>query len=382
VEIRSLDPDDLDAARDLWVRAFGPRDDADGAWRPPMLAAIAEGRMLGVYDGARLAATGFYHSFEQWWYGRAVPMGGVAGVCVAPEDRGRGVGRLLTGGLIERMDGLPLSALYPATAPVYRSAGYEHAGAQYHVTLAPGPLRTLTSGTTGVREAGPGDHAEVRALLGRLHAEARHCGPIDRGESHLRDALAAGDVFTYLAADGFLAYRWDGGNERLVVHRCVAGSAETARALWAVVGSGSSIARTVRACVAADDPLLWLLRDRSADDLRRVGWMLRVLDAPAAVAARGFPPGVTVDVPLLVEDPQRPGNAGGWRLSVDGGKGRLERAPERDDATRLPARGLAALYAGLPMATLRGAGIAAGPVAADPLLDAAFRANAFMLDYF
>ena len=47
-----------------------------------------------------------------------------------------------------------------------------------------------------------------------------------------------------------------------------------------------------------------------------------------------------------------------------------------------PVRGLAALYAGVPMATLRGAGIAAGPVDADPLLDAAFRANAFMLDYF
>ena len=30
---------------------------------------------------------------RQWWYGRAVPMAGVAGVKVAPEDRGRGVGR-------------------------------------------------------------------------------------------------------------------------------------------------------------------------------------------------------------------------------------------------------------------------------------------------
>ena len=84
MEIRSLDPGDTDAAHDLRIRAFGPRDDD---WRPPMPAAIAENRMLGVYDGARLAATGLHHSFEQWWHGRAVPMGGVAGVCVAPEDR-------------------------------------------------------------------------------------------------------------------------------------------------------------------------------------------------------------------------------------------------------------------------------------------------------
>jgi predicted acetyltransferase len=381
VEIRSLDPDDLDAVRDLWTRAFGPRSDGDG-WRPPMVLAISENRMLGVYDGSRLAATGFYHAFEQWWHGRAVRMGGVAGVCVAPEDRNRGVGRRLTNGLLELMDGLPLSALYPATAPVYRSAGYEHAGARHRVTLPPGPLRTLTPGPVGVREAGPGDAAHVTALLRRLHAEARHCGPIDRGEAYVRGVLANDDVFTYLADDGFLAYGWADGNERLIVHRCVAGSAETARALWAVVGSGSSIARTVTANVGPDDPLLWLLRDRSEDDLRRAVWMLRVLDAPAAVAARGYPPGVSVDVPLVIDDVHRPGNSGGWRLTVDDGTGRLERAPEADDATRLPARGLAALYAGIPMATLRGAGIVTGPAKADPLLDTAFSANPFMLDYF
>jgi predicted acetyltransferase len=110
--------------------------------------------------------------------------------------------------------------------------------------------------------------------------------------------------------------------------------------------------------------------------------MLRVLDAPAAVAARGFPAAVSVDVPLVVADEQRPGNAGSWRLVVGAGQGHLERAPEERDATRLPARGLAALYAGVPMATLRGAGIVTGGDAADPLLDAVFATTPFMLDYF
>jgi predicted acetyltransferase len=380
VEIRSLDPDDLDAVRDLWVRAFGPFS-GDG-WRTRHLLTAQEGRMLGVYDGSRLVASGFFHAFEQWWHGRAVPMGGVAAVCVSPEDRGRGVGRRLTSGLLDLMDGRPLSALYPATAPVYRSAGYEHAGAQYRVTLPLGPLRALASGPVPVRRAGPGDAAHVTALLRRLHAEARHSGPIDRGEAYLRGLLENEDVFAYLAEDGFLAYGWDGGNERFIVYRCVAGSADTARALWAVVGSGSSIAHTALANIAPDDPLLWLLRDRSADDVRRVAWMLRVLDAPAAVAARGFPSAVSADVPLVIDDVRCPRNAGAWRLTVTGGRGRLERAPEDHDATHLPARALAALYAGVPMATLRGAGIVTGPGAADPLLDAAFAATPYMLDYF
>lgn len=381
VEIRSLEPGDVDAVGDLWLRAFGPA--AGGDRRGQALLAVSENRILGVHDGSRLVATAFYHAFDQWWHGRAVPMGGVAAVCVSPEDRGRGVGRLLAGGLLELMEGRPLSALFPATVPVYRSAGYEHAGAQHRVTLPLEALRTLAPARARarVRRAGPGDAAEVTALLRRLHTEARHSGPIDRGEAYVRGVLANDDVFTYLADDGFLAYAWEGG-EAFVVHRCVAGSTETARALWAIVGSGSSMARTAHAVIAPDDPLLWLLRDRSVDDLRRVNWMLRVLDAPAAIAARGFPAAVSVDVPLVIDDAHRPRNAGGWRLTVEGGKGRLERAPEKGGATRLPVRGLAALYAGVPMATLRGAGIAAGPVAADPLLDAAFRANAFMLDYF
>jgi predicted acetyltransferase len=378
VEIRALDPGDLDAVHDLWVRAFGPRgDDGDRTLR-----AIQEGRILGVYDGPRIAGTGYYHAFEQWWHGRAVPMGGVGGVCLAPEDRGRGVGRRLAEALLDLMDGRPLSALFPATAPVYRSVGYEHAGGQYHLTLPPEPLRTLAAGPVKVRRAGPADAPEVTALLRRLHANARHGGPIDRGEDYIRDVLGDERVFSYLADDGFLAYGWHDGTERLVVRRCVAGSAETARALWSVVGSGSSIAKTVEAVVAPDDPLLWLLRDRSEDDLRRVGWMLRVLDAPAAVAARGFPAAVSADVPLVIEDEQRPGNAGAWRLRVAAGEGRLERAPEEPEAVRLPARGLAGLYAGVPMATLRGAGVAGGDDAADPVLDAVFAATPFMLDYF
>ena len=49
----------------------------------------------------------------------------------------------------------------------------------------------------------------------------------------------------------------------------------------------------------------------------------------------------------------------------------------------LSARGLAALYAGTPVATLRRAGLAdGGSPAADAALDGAFAATPFMLDGF
>ncbi len=380
METRLVDPDDLDALLDLRARAFGPGHVEHR--RRGALEDVATGRLLGVYDGTRLVASATHFVFDQWWLGRAVPMGGVAAVCVAPEERGRGVGRLLAAGLLTSMIGLPLSALFPATAPVYRAVGYEHAGSQHLVGLRPEALRTLSAGRVPVRRAGPGDAAEVTALLRRLNAEARACGPIDRGEDFFRGILADDDVYTYLADDGFLAYSWSDGDERLTVSRCVAGSHETARTLWSIVGSSSSIAESVSALVEPADPMLWLLRDRSGEAVHRESWMLRVLDAPAAVAARGFPAGVSAEVPLVIDDEWLPANSGGWRLTVDGGEGRLERVPERRDAVRLPTRGLGALYAGVPMATLRRAGVVEGRDGHDPLLDSVFAATPYMLDNF
>ena len=58
-------------------------------------------------------------------------------------------------------------------------------------------------------------------------------------------------------------------------------------------------------------------------------------------------------------------------------------AGQDSSAVTLGARGLAALYAGTPLVTLRQAGLAAGGMAAaDAALDAAFAATPYMLDAF
>jgi predicted N-acetyltransferase YhbS len=404
---------------DLQCRAFGTLAAGQQArWQAELDPVIRDRRCLAAFDGSRVVAVARFHDMTQWWYGRAVPMAGVASVAVAPEDRGRGAGRALVTALLELIAsrGYPLSVLFPSTLPLYRSLGWEIAGTSYEAVIPAHALRSLggPDGTVpgapgqgrdgvGIRRAGPGDAAEAERVLGRVHMAARDCGPTNRDGQDLKLALGGDRYYCYLAADGLLIYTWRKGHDELFVRLAVASSAQTTRALWGIVGSHCWIADTVRAWVGPADPVWWLTREPFADAVDHDDWMLRVVDPAAAIEARGFPPAAELALLLRIADEARPGNSGLWRLAVGGGRGSLRPAGEGGqplaagaplgagaeplavgaEPLAVGARGLAALYGGTPVATLRRAGLAAGgDEAADALLDGAFAARPFMLDRF
>ena len=111
--------------------------------------------------------------------------------------------------------------------------------------------------------------------------------------------------------------------------------------------------------------------------------MLRLLDAPAAIAGRGYPAALDADVPLTLVDPWLARCAGSFRLSVKASSGELHRSDPDPAAVVLGPNGLAALYAGTPMYTLRGAGLATqGNPDDDALLDAVFASRCYLIDNF
>jgi predicted acetyltransferase len=397
--------DDMDAQVDLAEHAFGVYSAGQRAsWTYVAGLRARQGLFLGAFADGGPAGAAMIHDLRQWWVGREVPCAGIASVKVAPELRGRGVGRrLMTAALETAADrGYPLSALFPATMPIYRSLGWELAGGKYQATIPTRSLWTLAApdkdavtaapadpSVPDVRRAGPEDAARIIAIIGRSHQAARDAGPLTWDEGPFRQWLARPDLYSYLAGDdGFAAYRWggDGPHAEVFVERVHAVTPESLRALWAVIASHSSVARTVTALTAPNDPFWWLTAERDATITKRSMWMLRVIDAPAAITARGFPPAVAAAVALEINDLARPANSGTWQLEVADGKGALTPAASaaaRGAALTLGARGLAALYAGTPVATLRLAGLAAGGAPdADAALDAAFAATPYMVDDF
>jgi predicted acetyltransferase len=400
--------DDLDAIIDLARRAFGPGAVADG---PEAVArrrartgqAIADQRVFGAFSDGRMVASATWHDMQQWWHGRSLPMAGVAAVMVAPEFRGRGVGRTLMTEVLDAIArrGYPLSVLYPATTPIYRSLGWEMAGGDYRVSLPARSLRSLltpdisrnTAGTLADEPAAgrhaapfaratPDDAEAVIEVVGRAHQLARHSGPNTRDAATVAAWLADSDLYAYLAPDGFLAYRWGSGHE-IQVERIVAATERTLRELWSVVASHSSIADTVTARVGPGDPIFWLTREPDTYLKFHEMWMLRLVDVAAAIAGRGFPLSAQLSLPLSIQDDSREANAGLWELSVTGGRGTLVHAPEATRPLTIGVRGLAALYGGTPMASLRLAGLASGgDPAADSELDGAFGGASYLLDNF
>ena len=395
VDIDDMAPDDFEQAYEARRRSFGSGGLPFAAWRAIYEPAVSDCLALVARDGATVVASARILPLRQWWHGRAVPMGGVGGVVVAPEARGRGVARALMTAVVQRIGerGDPISMLYPATVPLYRSVGWELAGRQRTIEMASSVARTMAddAGQAGrVRRCEKGDGPAIIATLGEVHRSARHSGPIEWDAPQWERSIADPATFTYLAGDdGFVAYGLEdhGHDSVLDVSHLVASSSATTRALWSMVGSGSSTAPTLRASVAPDDPLPWLGREQHVRVRGELWWMLRLVDAGAAIAARGFPAAVTTEIPVQVTDAVLPDNVGDHVIRVGEGRATLDRVDDVPSAPgarlRLDANGMAALYAGVPSWTRRSAGLVHdGSPELDDACDAAFATTAFSLDYF
>jgi predicted acetyltransferase len=382
---RDLTADDLDAAFDVRSRSFGRFSPSLREWwNDVQRESINAHRAIGVFDGERLLAHARFRSYQQFWGGRPMPMGGVAGVVVAPDARGRGVGTRLMTAVAQRSLELGdlVSALYPATIPIYRALGWEVVGAQHRISMSAESLRNLGGKSVTLRTATESDVEPFRKTLHDRYGAQRANGPKLPSESEAREQLTDDGMMSYVTDGGHVVYEWS--NEDLVVSYISADTPEIARALWSVVGSGASIVKNVVAYVAPDDPLHLLLPEEVAHETYLKRWMLRVMDVPKAVSARGFSPAVTGSAAVALQDPLLPGNSGSWQLEVSAGRAELIPSEARKASLLLGPNGFAALYAGTPVHVLRTAGLASGgePVG-DELLDAAFAGPpAYLLEYF
>lgn len=372
--IRRLTPADRERAHALRGQVFAVHPapfDADEVYVP-------DDRRVGAFVDGELAGVASVWDLGQYYGQRRVACGGVAGVAVAPEWRRRGLGsELLQRALGEmRARGEAISTLYPLTAPLYRHLGWEFAGVWLRrrvptVRLAelPAPARP-----TVVRRAGPEDREAMAAVA--ACAAVPHNGNLGRSTTFNRRRLALdGDEQAFVAhrdgdTVGYLVYRHrptadDAGLYRYRVDDLIALDLDAEIALWRLLGQGAPAADLVEFVSRPADPLLLALReDALTAPPRTWHWMTRLVDAPAAVAARGYRRQATATVHLDLSDPNGPWHSGPHVLEVAGGDGRLQPGGRGDVSVDVGA--LAAIWTGWARpADLAGVGRLRGASAAD-----------------
>ena len=391
-DLRLLTLDDLPASWEMTRIAFGADREAPPGWlgdRPGRLN-------WGIFDAGRLVAKATDRAQEHWFGGRLVPATGIAGVAVEPELRGTGLAReVLTHLLTAARDrGAVIATLFRTTPALYRRLGCEDVGALTWTAVPATSLAALERpADVTLRPAEPGD---VPAVLEAYRTVARagnglleRSGPLF--DNSAETVLSVQDGLTVAvgpdgSVDGYASWDREPGYDasgRVRVRDLTGLTSSATTALLSMLGSWASVAPTIALRLPDPDPAPLVGAFTGAQVVSRDPWMLRVLDARGAVAARGWPPHVSGSVDLALDDDVCPWNSGAHRLVLDGGSGRLE--PGGSGAVRLTVRGFAVLYAGAASpAILRRAGLLAG---GDPDGDAFLQAATAgpppaLLDYF
>ena len=392
-DIRLTTPDDASAAWALGSLAFGYHHEPMPAdW---MSRSHPGRQQWGIFDGDRLLAKAVDREQGHWFGGRVVPASGVAGVAVAADVRGGGLGRqVLTRLLVgARERGAVISTLFHTTPFPYRRLGWEEVGALVKTavpTMIFEGLRPPTGVTT--RAATVDDLPAVHDIYATVARAGT--GMMDRtGPAFTRtpeEELTDWDGLTVaVGAGGVLGYStWDRGpgydaSGRVLVGDLMGLTAEATTALIAMLRQWGSVAPTIVLRHGGADPTHLL---SSVSIHGRVEqsqpWMLRLIDVAGAIAARGWSPHVSGSVDIELTDPECPWNAGAFRLVLDGGEARWERGGT--GRVRFTPRGIASWYAGAATpGTLRRADLLDGGTDDDAFLLAATAGpTPTLLDYF
>jgi predicted acetyltransferase len=394
VEIRALRDSDLEQAWALDHDAFHVPVER----KAHFLRFADPARWMGAFDAGRLVAAAAVHGFGQFFGGRSVPMGGLHSVSVVPERRGEGLSREVMTPLLHAMRerGEVISSLFPAVTSLYRGLGWELGGSYLWRGVAPRSLQRLDRpANVRLRPGGAADLELLRRCYTRFAAPQN--GQVDRPEAWWRrqaDLWSERSVFVAEGpdgrVDGYVVYRqldgeWSalGGPFRIAVYELAAVTRDASLALWRLLGSWASQVAQIVYRGPAEDPLLLLLPEQELSVLAEIRWLTRVVDARGAVAARGFAPGIDVEVPLELRDPLLEGNQGRFVLTVRDGRGRLEPGGRGGPALAIGA--FSSLYTGWASAEmLRRAGkLVGGSDAQLAQLDAAFAGpTPWMVDEF
>ena len=262
---------------------------------------------------------------------------------------------------------LPLP--HSTTQPIYRRQGFEQAGT-WTVYRLPTQAIDVRDRSMEVERVAPQDldWAAIKDLYDRVAVGS--AGLLDRNDWFWRRRFWIGTkelpAYVYTVSNehglqGYVSFTHRAGDRRfdLVVHDLIAATSAASRRLWSLLADHRSMAEHVEWAGPPSESLLLGLAEMEAEVVRRMHWMLRLVDVPAALESRGYLPGITGELHFAVSDGIIAANHGNWTMRVGNGVAKV--SPGGRGEVALDVRGLAALYTGfMSPFQLRRAGLIEG----------------------
>lgn len=351
IEYGPIFDDDFDPLATLLGQALLFADGSMHRW----LRDIGVEYVRAVRKKGRLASGIAFIPMGMWFGGVSVRTAGITAVGVAPEYRGSHVGMTMLRRTLEELHAAnyPLAALYPATTAFYRKTGFERASTRtmYEMRLDAINARERTIDAVAVEAA---DERILRQVYAQRARNA--AGNLDRPDMMWRNYLEPREQ----TAHKFLVLR-DGQPEGyviflqstfvpnqppkpLIVHDVCALSAAATERILTLLADHRSVLGKMQWIGAPLDLLTFANAEQAQQSTRSFDLMLRLVDVPAAFAARGYCPGVTAELQLEVFDDVLPWNNGRFTISI--ADGRAETQPGGEGHIRIDVRTLAAIYSG------------------------------------
>lgn len=350
-------------------------------------AHVQHDRLTGVYDATSAVPAEPAATTHCWPADLTVPGGralrswAISGVTVSQTHRRRGIARQLVEAELRTAValGLPVAALTVSESTIYARFGFSPGAFARNLTIDTRRVRW-----TGPTAAGRTHHVTPEQLRDTGHAVVERVDASRPGEvSHpvtslywLRQiGLGVGDDNAKNlrlvrhddaegVAQGFAVYQVVGDEsdftgQTLRLHRLVAATADAYVALWRFVLEMDLVSTVTAHLRPVDEPVRWMIDDFRAVHVDEVDHLwIRVLDVPAALAARAY--GSTGRLVLRVTDDL--GFADGtFALDVDDTGGATAAATDEAPNATLTVNALGSLLlGGVPARTLAATGALTG----------------------
>ncbi len=352
VEIVSLRDGDWETIWDLGRQAFGETTPFD-----PELPAVEADRVVAAYDHDRVMGTVKTIGFEMFWNGGSIACGGVSGVVVRPEDRGRGLAKSMLRESFDRMAarGEVLAALYPTTATLYRSVGFEICGS-FHwrkvgLDLIPtGPASSLS--WRRVEFADPAVRSVYEAMAPGLDGWFLPGDVWWRRTIRVCETEKGKNQYAYVGSrDGVdvaaVNYRYAASKDRLYelgVDLIAGVDGDALAGALAFLASNGTTAGHLETTLPGDLLSLHVPNMQHTSVTSDWPWMLRLVDVAGAFATRRWPSSVSGRIEVDVVDDIIPANAGPHVIAFSDGAAVV--SPGGAGKVRVDVTDLAAIYAG------------------------------------